>query len=69
MAQTSLKHIASTEFKYVNRVSQNGKEFYFARLPQYRCSNSFDDIRKAAKWVDLKLIQKGKEPVNILVRK
>ena len=64
----ALKHISSTAFKYVNRVSQNGKEFYFARITQYRCSKSFDDLRQAAKWVDMKLIEKGKEPVNILHR-
>lgn len=69
MVRTALKHIASTDFKYVNKVSQNGKEFYFARLPQYKCSKSFDDLRTAAKWVDVKLIEKGKEPVNILVHK
>lgn len=29
----------------------------------------FETEKEAAKWVDLRLIEKGKEPVNILVRK
>jgi hypothetical protein len=29
----------------------------------------FDNEKDAAKWVDLRLIEQGKEPVNILVRK
>ena len=32
-------------------------------------SRHFKTEREAAKWVDLRLIDKGKEPVNILVRK
>ncbi|MCP4336984.1 MAG: hypothetical protein GY679_04025 [Mycoplasma sp.] len=33
------------------------------------CNRQFGTEKEAAKWVDLKLISKGKEPVNILVRK
>lgn len=65
----SFKHISRTEYKYVNLVQQNEKQFYFARLPQFKVSKSFDDLRSAAKWVDIKLIEKGKMPVNILVAK
>lgn len=65
----AIKQIAKTEFRYVNLVSQAGKQFYFARLPQYKCSKMFDDLRSAARWVDIKLIEKGKKAVNILVSK
>jgi len=65
----AFKHINKTEYKYVNLVEQDGKQFYFARLPQFSCSKSFDDLRIAAKWVDIKLIKNGKKPVNILVAK
>lgn len=64
-----LKQIDKTEYKYVNLVEQNGKQFYFARIPQFSCSKSFDDLRSAAKWVDIKFIERGKKPVNILVAK
>ena len=63
------KHIRDTQYKYVNSVEQNGNKFYFARLPQFKCSKRFDNLRDAAKWIDLKLIEKGKKPVNILVAK
>ncbi len=29
----------------------------------------FETEKEAAKWVDLRLIEQGKEPVNVLVRK
>jgi hypothetical protein len=58
----------SSKYKYVRKkIGEKGFENWIARcLGAVKC---FDNERDAAKWVDLRLIDKGKEPVNILVRK
>lgn len=56
----------SQQFKYVQRLTQNGKELFYARLNKYRLNKMFKDERAAAIWVDKKLIERGKKPVNIL---
>ena len=57
----------SDTYKYVRKVmDEHGNYFY-----KTNCGVSllFNTEREAAKKVDLILISKGKEPVNILVRK
>jgi len=57
-----------SSFKYVKKyLTESKEERYFASVGT-KCK-SFTDERDAAKFVDMKLIEKGKEPVNILVRK
>lgn len=58
----------SSNYKYVFR-KEGEKEFvnYVAMIGGH--TKSFDKERTAALWVDKYLINKGKEPVNILVRK
>lgn len=65
-----------TEFKYVKkRVYGSGKVCFIAQLQRYDAgkrmtnSKSFNCIREAAIAVDRYLINQGKEPVNILIRK
>jgi hypothetical protein len=67
MAQTSLKQIKSN-YKGVDAITKSGYTFWRARICNV-VKNGFKTEREAAKAVDLILIEKGKEPVNILVRK
>lgn len=55
-----------TEYKYVKSMTYEGVTVYYAQLSRYGWSKMFEDIKEAAKAVDLKLISKGKKPVNIL---
>ena len=66
---TGIKRIGSTKYKYVSEMEVEEKRCYHARISNFLWKKYFDDLRDAAKAVDLKMIEKGKEPVNILVRK
>ena len=58
----------SSKYKYVTKlIGQNNYVRWYANV--LGGSKSFETERAAAKWVDLRLINKGKEPVNVLVRK
>jgi len=67
-----MKFSVKTEYKYVYLVKNNttvnneNTKYRGAVCGKY---SYFDNIKDAAKWVDLRLIEQGKEPVNILVRK
>lgn len=54
-------------YKLKNNDSVNNTFHWFAKVGKKQ--KNFRTEREAAKWVDLRLIEKGKEPVNILVRK
>jgi len=58
-----------TRYKYVYKVLlRNGEFYYHAQMvcKGNRTCQAYNDIRLAAKKVDLFLISHGKEPVNIL---
>ena len=58
----------SSVFKYVfKKEGERGFINYVAIIGGH--TKSFDEERQAALWVDKYLINKGKESVNILVRK
>ena len=54
-------------YKVKNLNSVNSTFDWYAKVGKKQ--KHFRTEREAAKWVDLRLIEKGKEPVNILVRK
>lgn len=67
-----IKYVGSTEYKHV-KLYKNTKTqglLYFATVcsikNNYNMSKFFDTIKEAALCVDMFLINKGKEPVNIL---
>ncbi len=68
MKRFSNKWKGKTEYYNVYLYSDIINEcLYMAR---YKTAvNHFDDIKEAAKWVDMKLIEDNKEPRNILKRK
>jgi len=61
-----------TKYKYVYKIRSQGKFIRFKGhitingIPIYK---DFRKIRDAARWVDMALIEHGREPVNILKRK
>lgn len=57
-----------TQYKYVSEVYQHGKVRFRAQMGT-GVGKLYDDIREAAISVDKYLINKGKQPVNILVKK
>lgn len=61
----------SKKYKHVNKLicgnSVNATKLWQGNVCS--CNRQFETEKEAAKWVDLKLISKGKEPVNILIRK
>ena len=67
MARTATKSIVS-KYKGVQGITGSGNTYWSARI----CSTEkrwYKTEREAAKAVDLILIENGREPVNILVRK
>lgn len=58
--------IAKSKYNHIYEYEE-GKEGWFAKLGKKQ--KWFKDERDAAKWIDLRLIEQGKEPVNILIRK
>jgi hypothetical protein len=67
MAQKTIKSIKS-KYRYVEIVDNNGKLYYRVSMKGVS-KDSFPTEREAAIAADKLLISKGKEPVNILVRK
>ena len=61
--------IGRTEYKYVRKFLYDGEPMFCANIPKLRWTKVCKNIRDAAKAVDLKMIEQGKEPINILVRK
>lgn len=61
----------SEYFGVTKHTFQKGNVKYSAKIQRKAfCGTSYHDTeREAAKWVDLKLIEHGYEPVNILKRK
>jgi hypothetical protein len=58
------KRIGKSKYKYVS-IYENCFQAY---IPKFKWTKYFHDEREAAKGVDLKFIENGKEPVNILKR-
>ena len=67
MATTQIKSIKS-KYRYVEIVDVSGK-IYYRVIMKGVSKDSFPTEREAAIAADKILISKGKEPVNILVRK
>ncbi len=69
-----LKRIGKTEYKYVYEFQNEKKEAIFvasisSRKGVKNFCDSYNDVKVAAKAVDLHLIKNGKKPVNILKKK
>jgi adenine specific DNA methylase Mod len=58
----------SKKYKYTLKVMDEHGNYYWKSEGLGR-GKLFDNERDCAKNIDLRLIEKGKEPVNILVRK
>lgn len=71
MARGAFKeYVGKSKYKYVNTWLVGGILKYRAHINKFGGWVKFCDSEiEAAKAVDLKLIEQGKEPVNILVRK
>jgi len=67
MARTATKSIVS-KYKGVQGITTSGHTYWNARICGTE-KRGYKTEREAAKSVDLILIENGKEPVNILVRK
>lgn len=67
MTQIARKYYPS-KYKYVQNLKKDGKDVWCVNMPGVSKAK-FDTERQAAIVVDKLLIGKGKEPVNILVRK
>lgn len=67
MATTQIKSIKS-KYRYVDIVDVSGKIYYRVSMKGVS-KDSFPTEREAAIAADKLLIKRGKEPVNILVRK
>lgn len=67
MARITRKYYPS-KYKYVQNLKQDGKDVWCINMTGISKAK-FDTERQAAIAVDKLLIKKGKEPVNILVRK
>ena len=65
----TMKRICKTEYKYVSLVTYDGTPTFRAELCKYKWMKCFASCREAALAVDKKLIEKGKQPVNILVKR
>lgn len=63
------KYLGKTEYAHVSMVEFLGEIYYKAHLHKYKWTKHFVDLRDAAKAVDLKLIEKGLKPKNILKEK
>jgi len=71
----NMKQVKSEKYKYVYRVTGSGRtgqseywKAYFTIKGQYHNSKLYTSEREAAIAVDRKLIEHGREPVNILKR-
>lgn len=66
---SKMKRICKTEYKYVSVVTYDNVLTYRAAIPKYKWMKCFAKAKDAALAVDLKLIEKGKSPVNVLKKK
>ena len=66
-----MKHISQSKYKYVTKKEYKGKIMWSAVMFKNGRGNGklFETEKEAAKWVDLRLIEQVKDPVNILVHK
>jgi len=67
MACTATKYYKS-KYKYVQNLKRNGKDYWTLNIPGVS-KIKYETERAAAIAVDKYLLSKGKEPLNILVRK
>lgn len=67
MARISAKTFSS-KYKYVCRRTQNGKEFFTITMDGYSIKHYLTE-KEAGIAIDKILISKGKEPINVLIRK
>jgi hypothetical protein len=59
---------SSSQYKYIKKCEWNDKVYWQLNYPNVSMKG-YDTEREAAIAIDKILISKGKEPVNILVRK
>ncbi len=59
----------SDKYKYVTLIMYNGVEKWQSSLGKWGGGKVFNSEREAALNADKRLLEKGKKPVNILVRK
>lgn len=60
----------SSNFKYVSKYIINGtREVYQANIGKFKWCKWYESERTAAIGVDVKFLEKGQKPVNILKRK
>jgi hypothetical protein len=64
----NMKRICKTEYKYVSVVTYDGRPTFRAEIRKYKWMKCFASCREAALAVDKKMIEKGNQPVNILVK-
>lgn len=66
-----IKYVGPSKYKYVTEQLIDGKTMWRGMFYKNGSRNgkSFETEREAAIYVDKKLLEQGKEPVNILVRK
>lgn len=60
------KYIRKSEYAHVSLFDYNGEVYYKAQMSKYNWAVFFLTEKEAAKAVDMKLIEKGLDPVNIL---
>lgn len=61
-----------SKFKGIHQILINGKNLYWQmklKVNGRNCSKCFNTEREAAKAYDLKLIELGRSPVNVLIKK
>lgn len=63
------KYIRKSEYAHVSLFDYNGETYYKAQMSKYNWAVFFLTEKEAAKAVDMKLIEKGLAPVNILKAK
>jgi hypothetical protein len=64
------KYIGKSKlYKNVTMYRLGGKQIYYRGAVCKYSKRGFETEREAAIWVDMRLIEAGKEPVNILKRK
>lgn len=60
------KHLGKSKYKNVYLIEFLGDIYYKASISKYQWVKHFLDEREAAKAVDIKLIEHGEKPINIL---
>lgn len=64
-----IRKIKKSKYKYVWLVIRRGKEIWAAQIPSIKWTRFLGTEREAAICVDTKLLETGKEAINILVKK